>query len=534
MRTVTSSSSAPPTDAPDVVTTPGVARRAVTPVAAGVASGVLFWAANPAPDLGLLAFVALVPMFAVATTWRRGMLAGAVGGVVAYLLVLRWVVPVAWFVWPVLAAWCAVFWALAVACAGSLWRRTGPVLWAFAVASAWVVAEWWRGMWPFGGFAWGELGTTQAGVAATRSLAAALGVLGVSWGVAAVNAALAVVVRSAVAHGRPRRREVTATLSVVGVVVVLFGLGVLFRPRAAPTGVMRVAVVQANRFEDGDVWPEKMLREHLALTREVALSDDAVDLYVWGESSIWDQPVTDELLASVAAASGGVPVVANAYVRIGDRLWANETLVVGTGGVETGRYRKRHPVPWGEFVPFRSVLEPVVPQIARVPRDAVRGTGPGVVDVDGVAVGLLICFESLFPRDARSTVDAGAELLVVTTNNSTFGRSDLSAQYLAGSRMRAVETHRGEVVTSVNGRSAVFGPDGTVLRRTGLWDATTAVVDVPLHDDRTLSVRLGVWPMLVPLLLIPVAFEIGRRRGAAASSGDIVATPDESSPRRPA
>ena len=144
-------------------------------------------------------------------------------------------------------------------------------------------------------------------------------------------------------------------------------------------------------------------------------------------------------------------------VRNTDRLYAPDGHLVGS-------YSKRHLVPFGEYVPWRSHLG-FIGALDQVPEDFTPGTHPEVFRVGRSRVGTLICFESAFSGLARDTVRAGAEVIVVSTNNRSYRRSGNSAQHLESSRMRAAETGRAVVQAAVSGISAVISPAGTVRDR---------------------------------------------------------------------
>ena len=123
-----------------------------------------------------------------------------------------------------------------------------------------------------------------------------------------------------------------------------------------------------------------------------------------------------------------------------------------------------------------------------------HGTGTGNLDVGGAAVGDVICFEVAYDGLVSDVVDAGAGMLVVQTNNATFGRTDESAQQLAMSRLRAVEYGRTVVVAATSGISAIVAPDGSLAHESALFTADTFVEPIAQRDSRTLAERLGATP----------------------------------------
>jgi apolipoprotein N-acyltransferase len=192
-------------------------------------------------------------------------------------------------------------------------------------------------------------------------------------------------------------------------------------------------------------------------------------------------------------------------------LWSP---VTGPGA----RYVKRHPVPFGEYIPLRSLSE-WVSSAAKEVTDMVAGSGNGLLRGGPFPIGDVICFEVAYDELVHSSVAAGAQLLVVQTNNSTFRHSAETYQQLAMSQLRAVETGRTVVQVATTGMSAVIAPDGTILDQSGPLFAPAILTDrVPLRTGSTLADRLGPIPeyvlsaLAVVGLLIAVGAALRERR----------------------
>ena len=182
------------------------------------------------------------------------------------------------------------------------------------------------------------------------------------------------------------------------------------------------------------------------------------------------------------------------------------------------QYVKRHPVPFGEYIPFRGLLTKFISRLDQIPRDFARGTYDGVLDVGPVRVGDVICFEVAYDGLIRDAIEGGGQLLVVQTNNATYTGTGQLEQQFAISRYRAIETGRSVVVAATNGISGVVAPDGSVVAKTE--QRTRAVLDeqVALGDGITLGVRIGLWVELALCglgLVWVVANRLGRRRAPA-------------------
>ena len=191
-------------------------------------------------------------------------------------------------------------------------------------------------------------------------------------------------------------------------------------------------------------------------------------------------------------------------------------------------YLKRHPVPFGEYIPARGFFRLFSDKVDLVRRDFTAGTEPGVLALGGATVGDLICFEVAYDDLVGDVVQGGAGMLVVQTNNATFGYTAESAQQLAMGRLRAVEHGRTVVVAATSGISAIIGPDGSLVDRSELFTADLFVREIAQRDERTLATRLGPLPELVlsvlglgVLLSVPggrVVRRPRRKRGPTAAA----------------
>jgi apolipoprotein N-acyltransferase len=179
-------------------------------------------------------------------------------------------------------------------------------------------------------------------------------------------------------------------------------------------------------------------------------------------------------------------------------------------------YAKRHPVPFGEYLPFRDVLTRFVTRFERVPRDFAAGIEPGFLTLGPLPLGVVICFEIAYDELVRDAVLAGGRVLVVQTNNATYGRTGQPEQQLAISRVQALTSGRATLVAATSGISAVIGPDGSVYWRSQEFQADSTIVPVALRSGATPAVRLGGSVELVAvavLAAIIVGLVLSARRG---------------------
>jgi apolipoprotein N-acyltransferase len=286
-----------------------------------------------------------------------------------------------------------------------------------------------------------------------------------------------------------------------------------------------VAVVQGNVPRAGldfNAQRRAVLDNHVDETIRLAAavrSGEAPqpDLVVWPENSSDIDPYRNAdaaLVITRAARAIGAPVLVGAVVEGPGRYVSNTGIVWDpvTGPGET--YVKRHPVPLAEYVPYRSFFRLFSDKVDLVRRDFTQGSTVGALDIGGTRVGDVICFEVAYDSLVADVVRAGAGMIVVQTNNATFGYTDESEQQLAMSRLRAVEFGRTVVVSATSGVSAVIAPDGSVAHRSQLFTRDVVVEQIAQRQQHTIAERLGAWPegLLTALGLAAVATVAVRAR----------------------
>ena len=490
------------------------AARVVAAAAAGSASLLAF----PAAGLWVLAPVGCALLLA-AVRGASLRLAAALGGLSQLVLMvplLSWsgleVGPLPWL----LLALSQAVWGLPLGVGLALVARLpGWPLWSAAV---WVLVEAVRGRVPFGGFTWGRL--SGAVVDAPWVDAARLG------GAPLVSAVVALVGGLLLAAVLQVRRRPVAAVALA--VAAALPAAVALLPAAGPDG--RSAVVAAVQGTvprlglDFNAQREAVLRNHVDRTLELAADVDAgrvpaPDLVVWPENSSDVDPLADAgagALVDSAVRAVDRPVLVGAVLGDGPDHVLNVGLLWEPGVGVVDRYVKQHPVPFAEYVPLRRLARLVSSEVDRVARDFRQGQEVGLLDVDGLPVGDVICFEVAYDGLVRETVAAGAGVLVVQTNNATFGDSDQTYQQLALSRLRAVEHGRWVVVAATSGVSAVIAPDGRVVQELGLQEPGVLVQELRLADGPSLASYTGP-PVEVLLSVVALAAGVaGARRGRRA------------------
>jgi apolipoprotein N-acyltransferase len=521
----TPTSGTPRTSAAD-----GVRPRGSLPwrTALAAAGGLALFLAFPGHDLGLLAVLGPAAL-SLATRGQRarsGLWLGLVLGLVFLVPLLSWTgIYVGSFPWLALAVFESLYLALLGGALALTSRLPGWPVWA---AALWVADEALRSRFPMGGFPWGRLGFSQAEGPFT-ALAAYGGVPLVSFAVALTGTALAAAVVATARVRRPAapdaRRPAARALALALALAVtvplagaLAGLPLAGSSLTAGGPARTVAVVQGNVPRAGldfNAQRRAVLDNHVDQTLELAAAvragtAAAPDLVIWPENSSDIDPYRNADAAAAisrAARAIGAPVLVGAVVDGPGEKLSNTGIVWDPVTGPGATYVKRHPVPLAEYVPARSFFRFFSDKVDLVRRDFVAGERSGALDIGGARIGDVICFEVAYDSLVADTVADGAGMIVVQTNNATFGHTDESAQQLAMSRLRAVEHGRTVVVAATSGISAVVAPDGSLVRRSELFTADLFVEEIAQRSQRTLAERLGGWPegVLTALALGAVA-----------------------------
>ncbi len=426
--------------------------------------------------------------------------------------------------WIALSVFEALFIGLAAAGMARVSRLPAASVWAAAV---WIAGEALRGRVPFGGFPWARVGFGQPD-GPLLPLAAIGGEPLLSFVTVLAGLALGELVRRLVA-GERRPRAVAVPAVLVAVAMVSGPLAALV-PATGGTGrTVTIAAIQGNVPRlglDFNAQRRAVLDNHVRVTEQFA--DDVAagrsprpDLVIWPENSSDIDPLQNADAAAQidrAARAVGAPILVGAVLRNPDGLTTSNSSLVwqaGVGVVE--RNDKRRIQPFGEYIPWRGFFRFFSPYVDRAGY-FVPGDGTGAVDMAGVRVGISICWEVAFDDLVADSVDAGAQVLAVPSNNATFGFSEMTYQQMAISRVRSVEHDRTSVIATTSGVSAVIAPDGTVTASTRQFTPDVLVDRTVLRDTTTLASRLRSVPewILVAsgLMAIAAATVVQRRVGA--------------------
>jgi len=406
--------------------------------------------------------------------------------------------------------------------------------------AAHTLAEALRLSFPFGGV---PLATLPIGQAAGPFVGVVRmgGVLLLTWFVFQVGFALAG--PSPVVPALARQRGITAKGEWHGVIGFLAALTVwVASPLAvgdtgpsAGAASIRVAVVQGGGRQGTQAIDDRateracraaggtvctVFERHLEAT--ATIESGSVDVVVWPENviDVGSFLGSPELAAVTAEAERiGAPFAVGVTEDTADgQSFTNAQVVVTIDGQVVSRYEKVRRVPFGEYMPLRGLLSAIGAPTDLVPRDAVAGTGPAVLELpDGTRLATVISWEVFFGGRANEGVEAGGNLIINPTNGSSYTLTVLQSQQVASSRLRAIEQQRWVVQASPTGFSAFISPDGDVYQRTGVSEQTVLIRTIELRTGRTWYSHTGDLPWVV-LMAALLALSAWRARPAPTAS----------------
>jgi len=485
-----------------------------------VAAGAMLGFAFEPHDYPWLTLVAL-PLFLGALTGasaKGGFLIGAGFGITYYLVLVPWLSVIGGDAAIALAILEGLFYAVFGLFATQVLKLK---LWMLWIPCLWVATEYAAASVPFGGFPWGRLAWAFSDSPLGR-LAAFVGIPALSFVIAVLGVLLYAVLR-------PKSALKLRAVALVAGVAIVGGSALINLSTEGDGKVVKAAIVQGNVPGKGLEFlgrARTVTRNHLNATLDLEKrvqegSEDKPDIVIWPENSTDIDPYKDaETRADIeqAVKAVDVPILVGAVTEGPGPNERQTTGIVWDPVTGPGqRYAKRHPVPFGEYIPFREQLLPYIKRLEMIGRQTAPGTVPGVMPIRGVTYGDVICFELAYDNVIQDVMKGGAQVLVVQTNNATYGGTGQPEQQFAITRMRAIETGRTVLIASTSGISGVIRPDGTVEHKTSQFVPDVYVASVPVRDTHTLATTLGGWPEWIltglGILGVVLAF-VGRRRRA--------------------
>ncbi|HUQ64222.1 MAG TPA: apolipoprotein N-acyltransferase [Acidimicrobiales bacterium] len=316
--------------------------------------------------------------------------------------------------------------------------------------------------------------------------------------------------RSALLRIEPRRQVATA-VAAAALVLLVVGIAALGASagKGAPGRLLRVAAVQGGGprgLRAIDVDASTVFDAHLETTARLKRP---VDLVVWPENVVnVDGPLDgsreDAAMSDLARRLNATIVAGVVEDEPGNRRFRNAAVAWASDGSRVARYDKVHRVPFGEYIPARSLVSRLA-DVSAVPRDAIAGRGPGVLTTPVGPLGVVISYEVFFSDRARAAIQGGGQMLLVPTNASSYRSSQVPAQELAAARLRALETGRAVVQAAPTGFSALVDANGHVAEHSDLGPPAIIEGRVRMRSGETLATRLGETPLAFAAIVTLVA-----------------------------
>jgi apolipoprotein N-acyltransferase len=364
-----------------------------------------------------------------------------------------------------------------------------------------IVLEAIRASWPWGGFPWGLLAYSQ--VDGPLVALSTIGGQSLVSGVVVVCAAITVKVI--------KFRSFSALMLLLFISICSASVS-SFNSNDS----VQLAAIQGNVPRVGNELSAQraaVLNNHLRTTEQLLAEIESglipePDLIVWPESGTDIDPLVPGIAAeaiSELASRSAAPILIGAttwYSSGSEGEGPTNSGIMWTDNGPSQIYSKNHLVPFGEYVPLRDVLAKWITRFDQIPNDFVPGEGPGVFDVSGAQIGDVICFEVAYANHIYDTINAGAQVITVQTNNATYGNTTQPEQQFAITRFRAIETQRAFLVASTSGISGLIQNDGSVTDKTKQFESAIVTGEAPLISEKTFSTKYPYWVLILSICVL--------------------------------
>jgi apolipoprotein N-acyltransferase len=376
-----------------------------------------------------------------------------------------------------------------------------------------IVLEAIRASWPWGGFPWGLLAYSQV-----DGPLVALSTIGGQSLVSGV-----VVVCAAIAVKFVKFRSFSALMLLLFISICSASVS-SFNSNDS----VQLAAIQGNVPRVGNELSAQraaVLNNHLRTTEQLLTEIESgltpePDLIVWPESGTDIDPLVPGIAADAInelASRSAAPILIGAttwYSSGSEGEGPTNSGIMWTGNGPSQIYSKNHLVPFGEYVPLRDILAKWITRFDQIPNDFVPGEGPGVFNVSGAQIGDVICFEVAYANHIYDTINAGAQVIAVQTNNATYGNTTQPEQQFAITRFRAIETQRAFLVASTSGISGLIQNDGSVTDKTKQFESAIVAGETPLISEKTFSTKYPFWVLILSIIVLL----LGLRRASGSQN----------------
>ncbi len=513
-----------------------------------VASSVLTAIPLLLPSLGFLQWISFVPLavffFNYASDERVSLIKmygyGAIFFMSFYVIVFHWfvtlyplgfidgmtkpaavgVVLIAWFGTSLVQTFLASFSFIIIAfIIRSRIMKRFRLLVPLTVAAVWAVHEWTQtiGWW---GVPWARLAIGQSKYIVGLQTASLFGSYFVSFVIVAVNFYIGLALVTFLSKDKDILSKNTikvASIVAVSLIVFQYGVGTLLflfnSPSAKSEETIKIAVIQGN-VSLGDQWDleSAIETEEVYLEYTVAAAEKGADIVLWPETAlpyVVEEGNYSYNYISKVAKKAGVTVLAGALTEKNGNSYNSIVCFYPDGTMSDNIYSKQHIVPFGEFVPFKELIQTLMPPLADLVvsgSDLSVGEGSNIFHLDKVSIANAICYDSIFEDVMLTAVRDGAELICISTNDSWFEISAEMYMHNAQAQIRAVESGKYIARAANTGTSTVITNRGEIIAQIAPTQKDMIVEDVYVIEGRTLYGYVGNLFVYVCAFIIVLIF----------------------------
>ncbi|MCX7965705.1 MAG: apolipoprotein N-acyltransferase [Syntrophorhabdaceae bacterium] len=359
----------------------------------------------------------------------------------------------------------------------------------------WVILEYIRGFF-LSGFPWALLAYSQHNFLPFIQIISITGVYFISFLIVAVNCIFFHI-------WTKKKVPVIYTLIVAALITTSIIYGVT-RLNSDNKGIERksVAIIQGNIRQDikwDEAFKAKTVDKYIKMTTEHARGSDIV---IWPETSMPFAFNTakkiQEVLKSLAISINSFLLFGTVHMEDGDKFYNSAYLIDRQGNI-SGFYNKVHLVPFGEYTPLKKYI-PFLEKITAAGGNFTPGKSHTPIKSPIGNIGVLICYEGIFPEISVDTVRNGAQLIVNLTNDAWYDRTSAPFQHLIFYIFRAIETERYVLRAANTGISAIIDTRGRIYLKTNIFEDDILKGDFYLYKNRTFYVKYGDWFILISFI----------------------------------
>ena len=466
-----------------------------------IIAGLLYFLSFPPYDFWYLIFPALYLFYYSLLSSKKSFLSGFIFGCVAYGVILLGIQSIGLEAWIPLTFLMGLMYGVFSKLFSYLNTKSGNNFYVLLAALA--VFDLIRAYFPFGGFPWGFPSTVLLTGPIDSPLFFEVPLIFRNFGPTGSSLLLQslplVIALGVFSKSKPKNylKDYSIFLLIIFTIFISNYVVNDYQYTQLETSELNITIVQGNSPCPGaknrcSNERQKIYDSHLAQTQSL---EGNFDLVVWPESSTGfnnDPGVHSRVQNDVSTQA----LRLDSYFLIGgDRpvqkeYFENYGIFINREGEIVDQYLKQHPVPFGEYIPFRKYLD-WIPPLALVPRDMIRGDGQKIFMVNDTKISTVISFEGSFQRYIRNSVLDGAELVVILTNQASYGESGMSDQFILMSRANAISNERPIVHAAITGKSAFIDHNGKVISKTELFETTTLNEKLEVRQTETPYSKYG-------------------------------------------